>query len=710
MGNIRAAIALYDGVTSPLQSMHKAMGVVLNTFESMQQASGRAVDTAAIREAREEWAKAGTAFDAIEENIRNANNEQQKFNNSIRGSNNSANGLLSTIKKIAVAAGGIAGINKVLNISDELASTKARLNLLVDDGGSVEALEQKIMASAQRSRSVYFDTASAVAKLGLNAGNAFDGNMDQVIAFMEQVNKQFVIGGATAQEQSNAMIQLTQAMAAGALRGEELNSILDGAPGIARAIEKYMGIAEGSIKSVAQEGKVTAEVVKNAMFAMADETNAKFDSMPKTWAQIWAGMKNQALSMFAPILTKINQIANSSKFQQVTTALINGLAGVANIASSVLDILISIASVIVDNWSWIQPIIMGIVAAMLIYNGVMLVGNTIMAVQAAVKAIHTAMTTAWSVATFAATAAQQGLNAALLACPITWIILLIIAVIAAIYAACAAVAKFTGIANSGFGVICGGIMVVIAFFKNLGLSVANIALGIWNALGACASNIGTAFHNVISNVQGWFYNLLSTALTVVAGICEALNKLPFVEFDYSGITSKASEYAAKSAEAYGNVEEYKSVADAFNEGMSTFDTFQDGWAANAFASGAAWGDGVADKVSGMFDFSALDSMGADSLDAFNLGNDLDSIYGNTGDIANNTAATADALDIAEEDLAYLRDIAEREAINRFTTAEIKVEQHNENHISKDADLDGIMDAWANDFAEKLEVSEEGVHE
>lgn len=688
MGNIRAAIALYDGVTSPLQSMHKAMGVVLNTFEAMQQASGRAVDTAAIREAREEWAKAGTAFDTIEENIRNANNEQQNFNNSIRGGSNSANGLLSIIKKVAIAAGGIAGINKALNISDELASTKARLNLLVDDGGSVEALEQKIMASAQRSRSVYFDTASAVAKLGLNAGNAFDGNMDQVIAFMEQVNKQFVIGGATAQEQSNAMIQLTQAMAAGALRGEELNSILDGAPGIARAIEKYMGIAEGSIKTVAQEGKVTAEVVKNAMFAMADETNAKFDSMPKTWAQIWAGMKNQALSMFAPILTKINQIANSTKFQQVTTALINGLAGVANIASSVLDILISIASVIVDNWSWIQPIIMGIVAAMLIYNGVALATNIIMGIQATAKAVH----------------------AALLACPLTWIILLIIAVIAAIYAACAAVAKFTGIANSGFGVICGGIMVVIAFFKNLGLSVANIALGIWNALGACASNIGTAFHNVISNVQGWFYNLLSTALTVVAGICEALNKLPFVEFDYSGITSKASEYAAKSAEAYGNVEEYKSVADAFNEGMSTFDTFQDGWAADAFASGAAWGDGVADKVSGIFDFSALDSMGADSLDAFNLGNDLDSIYGNTGDIANNTAATADALDIAEEDLAYLRDIAEREAINRFTTAEIKVEQHNENHISKDADLDGIMDAWANDFAEKLEVSEEGVHE
>lgn len=712
MATIRTAIALYDGVTAPLKSMHKAMNIVLNSFEAMQRASGNSVDTSAIREAREELARAGAAFDSIEENIRNAGNQQDRFNRRIRDGTTAADGLWSKLKGIAATVGGLAAVKKILGVSDQLTSTNARLNnamINFDDGGSLTDLEKKVMASAQRSRTSYMDAASSIAKLGLNARDAF-GSMDEVIAFQELINKQFIIGGASVQEQQAAMIQLTQAMASGVLRGEELSSVFEQAPGIIQSIADYLDVSIGEIRAMAAEGQLTADVVKNAMFAAADDIETKFSNMPKTWGQIWIGMKNQALSMFAPILTKINQIANSSKFQQVTTALINGLAGVANIASSVLDILISIASVIVDNWSWIQPIIMGIVAAMLIYNGVMLVGNTIMAVQAAVKAIHTAMTTAWSVATFTATAAQQGLNAALLACPITWIILLIIAVIAAIYAACAAVAKFTGIANSGFGVICGGIMVVIAFFKNLGLSVANIALGIWNALGACASNIGTAFHNVISNVQGWFYNLLSTALTVVAGICEALNKLPFVEFDYSGITNKASEYAAKSAEAYGNVEEYKSVADAFNEGMSTFDTFQDGWAADAFASGAAWGDGVADKVSGMFDFSALDSMGADSLDAFNLGNDLDSIYGNTGDIANNTAATADALDIAEEDLAYLRDIAEREAINRFTTAEIKVEQHNENHISKDADLDGIMDAWANDFAEKLEVSEEGVHE
>lgn len=716
MGNIRAAIALYDGVTSPLQSMHKAMGVVLNTFEAMQQASGRAVDTAAIREAREEWAKAGTAFDAIEENIRNANNEQQKFNNSIRGGSNSANGLLSTIKKIAIAAGGIAGINKVLNISDELASTKARLNLLVDDGGSVEALEQKIMASAQRSRSAYFDTASAVAKLGLNAGNAFNGDMDQVIAFMEQVNKQFVIGGATAQEQSNAMIQLTQAMAAGALRGEELNSILDGAPGIARAIEKYMGIAEGSIKTVAQEGKVTAEVVKNAMFAMADETNAKFDSMPKTWAQIWVDMKNQALSIFAPILTKINQLGNSAKFQKVTTGLINGLAAVANVASSALDILIAIASVFVDNWGIIQPLVLGIAAAMLLYNGYLIANNAITAISnaqkglAAVQAYKAAVANttlaatekAEAMAKASATAAQYGFNAALLACPLTWILLIIIAVIAAIYMIVAAINKLTGSTISATGIICGAVAVAGAFVLNCAIGVLNaIIQALWtifvapflgivewilNVCNGGFNSFGDAVANLIGQIIGWFLNLGKVVTTIIDAIF-GTDWTSGLESLQSAVTSWGKNENAITLDKNAPTIDYRA-------------TYSGAWDA-----GYDFGQGIDDKIGGMFDASGLDSMGA-----FDLSNTLDGIYGNTGDTAANTAATADALDITEEDLAYLRDIAERDAINRFTTAEIKVEQHNENHISKDADLDGIMDAWANDFAEKLEVSEEGVHE
>ena len=176
--------------------------------------------------------------------------------------------------------------------------------------------------------------------------------------------------------------------------------------------------------------------------------------------------------------------------------------------------------------------------------------------------------------------------------------------IAIIFAVCNAIAEWTGVADSGFGVMMGGVFIVGAAFKNFGLLVANIALGIGNAIAALGSNIMTAFHNAISSVQAWWYDLLSDALYVIEGICEALNKLPFVEFDYSGISSAAEDYAAKAADAVGNKEDYKDIGDAFDKGFNTFDTFQDGWINNAFDAGAAWGDGIADTV-GNFSLSDL---------------------------------------------------------------------------------------------------------
>ena len=247
----------------------------------------------------------------------------------------------------------------------------------------------------------------------------------------------------------------------------------------------------------------------------------------------------------------------------------------------------------------------------------------------------------------------------------------------------------------------------------MGLSVANIALGIGNAIAALASNTMTAFHNAICNVQSWFYNLLSTALTVIEGICAALNKLPFVEFDYSGISSAADDYASKAAEAAGNKEDYKSIGDAFNEGMSTFDTFQDGWAADAFNAGASWGDGVADSVSNMFsgggagDIDLTGGIDPSFLDSSNFAQNA----GNgIADTADNTGKIADSVDISSENLKYLRDIAETEAINRFTTAEIKVEMTNNNNVSGDMDLDGMVDYLANGVNEAMEKAAEGVHD
>ena len=690
MATIRSQMVLNDGISGVLRKINTALNTTLNAFEQVQRASGRAVDTAQIQAARAALVQANREVDEMAEGYRRAAEQEEILNKGLRNGTNAAGGLLGKVKGIVATLAAGAGIKALLGLSDKMTSTTARLNFLVDDGGSVEALEQKIMASAQRSRSAYLDTASAIASMGANAGSAFESN-DELIAFMEQINKQFVIGGATAEGLSAAMLQLTQAMAAGALRGEELNSILENAPGIARAIESYMGIAEGSIKQYAEQGLITAEVVKNAMFAAADETNAKFESMPLTWAQIATKMQNTALAAFDPVLTRLNQVANSAQFNTVINGAINGLAMLATVATGVLDLLINGAAFVVDNWSWISPIVYGLVAAFIAYNAVALITNGINAAMAALM-----MSTG---ATFAQT------------------VVLVIALVAAIYAACSAIAKFTGIANSGFGVICGGINVVVQFFVNLGLTIANIALGIWNALGACAQNIGIAFSNVISGVQAWFYNLLSTALTVVAGICEALNKLPFVEFDYSGITNAASDYAAKAAEASGNIQDFVSVGDAFNEGMSTFDTWQNGWVGDAFNAGANWGDGVAsgisDAVGGLFDMDlgAATDYGAGGLGTGGYGDfAMDDLLGNTGQTAANTGAAADALSTSTEELEYLRDIAERDAINRFTTAEVRIDMTGmTNRIEGGADLDGVISTLTDGFTEALLTAAEGVH-
>lgn len=717
MATIRTALQVYDGMTRPLQSIHRATSILINSFESMQRVSGNAIDTSSIQEAREELARAGAAFDEIEENIREAGNQQDRFNRRIRDGTTAADGLWGKLKGIAATVGGLAAAKKLLNISDQFSNTNARLNnamINFDDGGSLTDLEKKVMASAQRSRTSYMDAASSIAKLGLNTRDAF-GSMDEVIAFQELVNKQFVIGGASVQEQQAAMTQLTQAMASGVLRGEELNSIFEQAPGIIQSIADYLGVSIGEIRAMAADGQITADIVKNAMFAAADDIEAKFSNMPKTWAQIWVGMKNKALSIFAPILTKINQIGNSERFTQVTDGIINGLAGIASVATWVLDLLIGGAALVVDNWGWIAPIVAGVATAFLVLNGAMMAYRTITAITNAletVKAARLAMTTvatgAQTTATFAQTAAQYGLNAALYACPLVWIIILVIALVALFYAAVAAVNHFAGTSVSATGIICGAFMAALAFIGNIFVALWNLVVDvfvmIYNLVGTVANFIGNVFNDPVGAVVRLFFDLADTVLSVLQALASAIDAI-FGSNLAGSVQGWRDSLGGWVDSTFGKGEE---VMEKLNADDMKLGRFEYG---AAFDMGYEFGQGVEDTVGGLFDFSAMDSLGAaDGLDAFNLGNTLDGIYGNTGDTAGNTAAMSDALDIAEEDLAYLRDIAEREAINRFTTAEIHVEQHNENHISSDTDLDGIMDAWANDFAEKLDVSEEGVHE
>lgn len=706
-----------DNANAELEQLRMQLNQAIQEQNSLNQAMQN-MDVSAANDA---YLRLSQTVGNTERYIRDNVDEQGRFNQEISAGTQQANELTNTIKRAVAAYVSIQSVGKALNISDELVQTTSRLNMMNDGVQTTAELVNMVYAAAQDARGSFSQMADVVARFGNNAKDAFSSS-EEVVAFADLIQKQMTIAGASTQEAANAELQLSQALGSGVLRGDELNSIFEQAPNLIQNIADYLDVPIGKIREMAADGELSADVVKAAIFSAADDINSKFNEMPMTWGQMWQSMQNTALIAFQPVLQRLNDLANSEAFQTFIQGAIEAMATLANILLNVFELVGTVGGFIADNWSVISPIIYGVVGALAVYAAYLGIVKAIEIASAAASMIHSlamsakiAVMAAVTGQTMAATAAQMGYNGALYACPVVWIIMLLIALIAIIFAVCNAIAKMTGIANSGFGVITGGVNVVIQFFKNLGLTVANIALGIGNAIAALASNMMTAFHNAICSVQSWFYNLLSTALSVIEGICSALNKLPFVEFDYSGISSAADDYAAKASEAAGNKEDYQSISDAFNEGFTTFDAFQDGWASDAFNAGAAWGDGIADKVS---NFSLSDVFGqtdipnvGDYTSGFNDAIANSGVGDSIGNIDDNTGKIKDSLDVTEEDLKYLRDIAEQEAINRFTTAEINVDMSGmQNTVNSGDDIDGFMTKLTDSVNEAVDNMTEGVHE
>lgn len=665
MASISTTIQLTDRMTPVLRNIAGTTNNLLDIVSEVDGQINEAFDSSQINYFNNQINSLNNCLNIINNDLKNNTSQQGKMNQKITEGTKGLDNMASSVTSLVTAYAGMKGISSLVNLSDAYTQTNARLNLMNDGLQTTEELQNKIFASAQRSRASYQTTADIVAKLGQRAGDAFSSN-DETIAFAENLNKMFVIAGASQQEMASASLQLTQALGSGVLRGEELNAVFEAAPNVIQAVADYMDVPIGKIREMASEGKLSASVVKNALLSATDEINSQFDSIPMTWSQVWTGVCNELYMASQPILELINLLA--------------------------------------QNWSVLEPIVIGLAtaigiytAALLIHNAAQGIHNTLTAISAAHSAMKAGASLAEAAATTTATGAQVGFNAALLACPITWILLIIIAVIAAIYAVIAAINKAKGTTVSATGVICGSINVVLQFFKNLGLFIANVALGIWNALGACASNIGIAFNNVICNIQSWFYGLLQTVMEVIAGIVKTLNKLPFIDIDVSGINDKAQEYANKKAEAEGNKQEYKSVTDAFNEGMSTFDAFSTGWVSDAYNAGYSVGENIDSTIGNLFgnDMGLTDSLTS-------MSNELSNISSDTGSIS-------DSLDITSEDLKYLRDLAEQEVINRFTTAEIKVDMGGiTNNVSKDTDLDGIINYLVEGVQVAMEETARGV--
>ena len=675
MTGISTSIELYDRVSAPINKMLGALANLTDAFMCVETSMDGGFDTSKIEESRRKIEQAALEVVQLGNEIDENERSQRGFNDEVRKGASDMDGLTNKVLGMVGAYASLQGVQKIVNMSDEYVQTTARLNMINDGLQTTEQLQDKILASAQRSRAAYTDVANTVSKLSLNAGDAFGSN-DEAIAFAENLNKLFVIAGTEQAAISSATLQLTQALGSGVLRGEELNAVFEAAPNIIQTIADYLNVPIGKIRQMAQDGQITADVVKNALLSSTNEINQQFESMPMTWGQVWTGIMNELYVATQPILEFISLLA--------------------------------------QNWSTLEPIVLGLATAVGLYTAALITYNTIQGITTLAESVRAAAQMMSTGATFAATAAQHGFNAALLACPLTWIILAIIAAIAVIYAVVAAINKLQGTSVSATGVILGTLTAAVSVIWNLFLSLLNfiiqvIIVPLTTAWDSFANIFGNLFNDPITAIIRSFENLANSVLRILQTIANGIDAIfgSNLSGAVSGWMSSISGKADELVEKYGNgtYEEKSNVTEKVQNLLNGLQTDFSWSTSDAYNTGYAWGEGVDSFVS-----DTLGSFSGEGLGDYSGGYDAGQIPSNIADTAGNTGAMADSLEITSEDLKYLRDIAEKEVVNRFTTAEIKVEMTNNNSISSDMDLDGIVDYLATGVNEAMEKAAEGVHE
>ncbi len=619
---------------------------------------------------------------------------QNGFNRSLNTGAHSANRLLGIIKNIAGVYLSLRGINIISKLSDSVTSLTARLNLINDGLRTTKELSDTILKSSFESGASYTDTASSIAKMGLNAGAAFNNN-DELIAFMDQVNKTFVIGGASAMEQSSAMLQLTQAMAAGALRGQELNSILAGAPGIARNIEKYMGWAEGSIKKYAEEGKVTAQVVKNAMLSFAEETNQKFNSMPATISQTFTRIKTLALKSFTPVLQginrlfnhenanqmlyqwgavfqyiadranrtieKLNNIVNSDEFIAFSQDIMTAFAVAGAVVTLFIDSLVNGFEYVINNWDTFQPMLVGVAVAM----GLV-------------------------------TAAQWSMNIAMYANPITFIIIGITMLIVLLYKMVDKINEAKDTTISATGIVAGVI-------GGLYTIVYNVFAAAWNVVAAFVNFFGNVFKDPVAAIKILFLELgnviLSLIQTIVQSLSELFSHIPGMSFVVEGLDkfdnwlTRTQYKADRLIDKIKNDMDYEEFLPSM-EYKNVHETVEE-----FYIKAAGFGDGIKQYMQEFNPFEGV--QGVNEL--------LGDILKNVQSSAEDTSKIANGLERDKEDLEFLRTVANIKYGDKYVMPQVKVEMTNNNNIQSEMDLDGFFDRKVEEMAQIINASAEGVH-
>lgn len=532
------------------------MAVIKETYVLEDRFSGpmaKAVSTCnkmadAVTGLRKDTSSMGAAATAAAKDVDRLGDQLTDAARAAEQASNIGDRLMGTLKGMLGAFSAIGAVKWLANTSDAMTSINARLELMTGNAEAAAAAQNEIYAAAQRSRGAYTEMANLVSQLGMMAPEAFSdasGNLNtgELVAFAEQLQKQMTISGASGQSAAAAMVQLTQGLSSGTLRGEELNSVLEQTPMIAKTIAEYMGVSTGEMRELASEGAITADVVKNAILGAAEETNAAFASMPMTWAQVWTSMQNVALQALQPVLNAVSWLASN------------------------LDI--------------VAPIVLGVAAA---------IGTLTVAINGA------------KIATAAMTAAQNMLNLVMTANPIGLVVAGIALLVGVLYAGVAAFNKLSGSSVSATGIITGAVSVAAAVVGNAFIAVYNTALsafgGIYNTVASVANFVGNVFNNPLAAAAHLFGDFADTVLGVLQTIAGVID----VVFG-SGLSDAVSGWRASLNgfidRAAGDYTEFVPKLDVSGAQMDRI-----GYG-NAWNTGYDWGANLGNSLGDMFGAATL---------------------------------------------------------------------------------------------------------
>ncbi|HBF4550060.1 TPA: tape measure protein [Clostridioides difficile] len=784
MATIQTSIRIFDGMTPAFRNMTTSINTTINSLERLQGRLNNPLNTGGIQTSQQSLNNIESILTRIEQSIGKADEQQRKFNDDINKGASNTDRLLGSVKKVVGTYMGLKTIGGLANLSDQMTSTNARLNMINDGQLSDGGLNKMIFQSAERSRASYLDTAQIVSRIGMNAGSAFSSTRE-IVSFAEQLNKKFVIAGASTEEMNSALLQLTQGLGSGVLRGEELNAVFESAPNIIKSIADYLDVDIGKIRGMASEGMLTADIVKNSLLAASAETNAQFEKMPLTIGQIFTSIKNNAVMIFGAIQKKIEDTVSSGGFRTFIVNVTDAIYVLGNVGYSVfnglidllssptfqgfanmmivgislitqgfgwlLTVLGSVINFISQGWSIIQPILITSIVLWGLYKTAVIAGALVTAIQVVWIALQTFWTNLlngslltnimMNIAAKISTDALSG-SMLLLITTIVMVVAAVALVIAAIFVAVAIFNHFAGTSISATGVVVGA-------FYFLGTCIYDVFAGAWNIVMAFTEFFVNSFNICIYGVQMLFYNLanfvinsmgdvggsfdrcattlanvfingVNLAIKAVNGLIGLINKIPGVNIDTFG-----HGYTKNIDSVVGSLKNYQKTLKEpikpqdwkapYMDIKNPFDSFNKGYKV---------GQNLENKLKDAFDINKiaekakkdlrLDDLWdkkyglGDGIGSAGLNSPLNDAAKGAKDTAGNTAKMAKTMDKSQEDLKYLRDIAEQETINRFTGVNIKIDMNNTNNISKDADVDGIVNVLTEKLNDAMVVSAEGI--